>query len=151
KPDLLIADEPTTALDVIVQAEVLDLLKDLKRKMNLSLILITHDMGVVAQMVDRVAIMYAGRIMEVSDVRNIFKNPKNPYTMGLIESLPKIEGDQDKLISIMGDVPDLINPPSGCRFHPRCPYAKPICKKVEPVIKKYNEGHEVACHRMDDL
>jgi len=150
-PQLLIADEPTTALDVIVQAEVLDLLDDLKRRLTLSLILITHNMGVVAQLADRIAIMYAGRIMELSDVRTIFHKPKNPYTMGLIESLPNIEKAQDRLVSITGDVPDLINPPSGCRFHPRCPYAKPICSKEIPEFKQYKEGHMVACHRADEF
>jgi len=150
-PQLLIADEPTTALDVIVQAEVLDLLDDLKRRLNLSMILITHNMGVVAQLADRIAIMYAGRIMELSDVRTIFNKPKNPYTIGLIESLPKMEEEQDRLVSITGDVPDLINPPSGCRFHPRCPYAKPICSKEIPEFKQYKEGHMVACHRADDF
>jgi len=150
-PQLLIADEPTTALDVIVQAEVLDLLENLKRRLKLSIILITHNMGVVAQLADRIAIMYAGRIMELSDVRTIFHKPKNPYTIGLIESLPKMEGEQDRLFSIPGDVPDLINPPSGCRFHPRCPYAKPICSKETPEFKEYSEGHIVACHRVDDF
>ena len=150
-PQLLIADEPTTALDVIVQAEVLDLLEDLKKRLNLSLILITHDMGVVAQLADKIAIMYAGRIMEQSDVETIFHKPKNPYTVGLIESLPNIDERQDRLVSIAGDVPDLIDPPSGCRFHPRCPYAKPICSKEIPVLRKIREGHIVACHRADEF
>lgn len=151
KPQLLIADEPTTALDVIVQAEVLDLLKDLIRQLNLSLIIITHDMGVVAQLSDRIAIMYAGRIMEVSDVNTIFHNPKNPYTIGLLESLPRIEEEQEKLLSISGDVPDLINPPSGCRFHPRCPYAKSMCDKEVPSLETYKDEHLVACHQADLL
>lgn len=150
-PQLLIADEPTTALDVIVQAEILDLLEDLKKKLKLSLILITHDMGVVAQLADRIAIMYAGRIMELSDVMTIFHNPKNPYTMGLLESLPRIEEEQDKLISISGDVPDLINPPSGCRFHPRCPHALSICRKEVPTLVQYGDGHVVACHRANEF
>ena len=148
-PDLLIVDEPTTALDVIVQAEVLDLLKDLKKKLNLSIILITHDLGVVVNLADRIAVMYAGRIMELGDKVEIFTSPKNPYTIGLLASVPNIDDDQRELISINGDVPDMVNPPSGCRFHPRCPYVKTRCKEKFPPLKEFNDGHFVACFEED--
>ena len=151
KPDLLIADEPTTALDVIVQADILDLLRDLKKELNLSLILITHNMGVVSRLADRIAIMYAGKIMELGNIRTILKNPKNPYTIGLLESLPKIEEEQEELISIRGEVPDMINPPSGCPFNPRCPYAISLCKEKAPLLKEYREDHLVSCIRVDEL
>lgn len=151
KPDLLIADEPTTALDVIVQADILDLLRDLKKELNLSLILITHNMGVVSRLADRIAIMYAGKIMELGNIRTLLKNPKHPYTIGLLESLPKIEEEQEELISIRGEVPDMINPPSGCPFNPRCPYAISLCKEKAPLLKEYREDHLVSCIRVDEL
>ena len=150
-PELLIADEPTTALDVIVQADVLELLEDLKRKLNLSILLISHDLGVVAKLADKVAIMYAGRIMEFGEIATIYNAPKNPYTMGLLESLPKIDEDQDKLISIPGDIPDMLNPPSGCRFNPRCSYAIPRCREEVPSLIACEEGHLVACFRADEF
>lgn len=148
-PDLLIADEPTTALDVIIQAEVLDLLKDLKEKLNLSIILITHDLGVVVNLADRIAVMYAGRIMELGDKMKIFTSPRNPYTIGLLASIPDIGEEQRELISISGDVPDMVNPPSGCRFHPRCPYVYSRCIDELPLLKEVDKGHFVACFRED--
>jgi oligopeptide/dipeptide ABC transporter ATP-binding protein len=150
-PLLLIADEPTTALDVIVQAEVLDLLHDLKERLNLSLILITHDLGVVANLADTIAVMYAGRVMEKGDKMSIFKSPRNPYTMGLLDSLPSIDKDQERLRSISGDVPDMINPPSGCCFHTRCPYATSICKQEVPPLEEDGKGHLVACFHHKEI
>jgi oligopeptide/dipeptide ABC transporter ATP-binding protein len=148
-PDLLIADEPTTALDVIVQAEVLALFKDLKEKLNLSIILITHDMGVVVNLADRIAVMYAGRIVELGDKIKIVTSPEHPYTIGLLASLPKIEKVRSELISIPGDVPDMANPPSGCRFHPRCSFIETRCKEEIPPLKEYENGHFIACFRND--
>ncbi|MDP6049112.1 MAG: ABC transporter ATP-binding protein [Candidatus Bathyarchaeota archaeon] len=148
-PDLLIADEPTTALDVIVQAEVLALFKDLKEKLNLSIILITHDMGVVVNLADRIAVMYAGRIVELGDKIKIVTSPEHPYTIGLLASLPKIEKDRSELISIPGDVPDMANPPSGCRFHPRCSFIETRCIEEIPPLKEYENGHFIACFRND--
>lgn len=149
-PDLLIADEPTTALDVIVQDEILDVLNDLKKQLNSAILLITHDLGIVAQLADRVAIMYCGKIMEVSDVYTMYKAPKHPYTIGLLNSIPKL-GSLEKLQAIEGDVPDPTNPPSGCRFHPRCSYAKEICKKEEPINAEIEKGHHILCHRWDEI
>ena len=148
-PELIIADEPTTALDVIVQANILDLLKDLKLKLNLSMLLISHDLGVVARLADRVAIMYAGRIMEYGEITTIFDSPKNPYTIGLLDSLPRIEEDQEKLISIPGDIPDMINPPSGCRFNPRCSHAISRCREEVPSLIEYEKDHLVACFQIN--
>ena len=148
-PDLLIADEPTTALDVIVQAEVLALFKDLKEKLNLSIILITHDMGVVVNLADRIAVMYAGRIVELGDKIKIVTSPEHPYTIGLLASLPKIEKVRSELISIPGDVPDMANPPSGCRFHPRCSFIETRCEEEIPPLKEYENGHFIACFRND--
>lgn len=150
-PELIIADEPTTALDVSIQVQVLDLLRTLKREMGLSMILITHDMAVIAETVDKVAIMYAGKIVEIGDVVTIFKKPFHPYTFGLINAIPSIEKARDKkLVSIPGYPPNLIEPPPGCRFHPRCPYAKPICKEKEPVPQVI-DGHLVVCHFAEEL
>ncbi|RLE54038.1 MAG: ABC transporter ATP-binding protein [Candidatus Methanomethylicota archaeon] len=145
-PKLLIADEPATALDVIVQAQVLDLLKDLREKLGLSMILITHDLSIIAETCDRVAIMYAGKIVEYADVRTIFKHPLHPYTKGLIDAFPNIKGPRKPITSIPGSPPNLLNPPPGCRFHPRCKYAKDICKKEEPPLLCVDEKHYVACH-----
>lgn len=145
-PEIVITDEPTTALDVIVQAQVLKLIKELKEKLNLSLILITHDLSVIAETCDSAAIMYAGRIVEYGDIVTIFKSPLHPYTQGLISSFPDIKAAQHKMIAIPGFPPDLLNPPSGCRFHPRCPYAMDICKKIEPKRAEAHKNHFVECH-----
>jgi len=142
-PVLLIADEPTTSLDVTVQAQVLDLIRRLKEKFGSSIIYVTHDLGVIAELCERVAIMYAGSICEVADVYELFKNPLHPYTRGLLEAIPH----PDKPFkSIKGFVPNLIDPPSGCRFHPRCPYAMDICKQIKPKIREIKKDHFVACH-----
>ena len=145
-PDLVIADEPTTALDVIVQAQILNLLKDLRKKLNLSVILISHDLSIIAELCDKVAIMYAGKIVEMGTVYQIFKNPRHPYTRGLIQSFPNIRAPKSEFKSIPGAPPNLLHPPPGCRFHPRCPYAKQVCKEEEPEMVEVEPGHFVACH-----
>ena len=145
-PKLIIADEPVTALDVIVQRQVLTTIKDLQKKLNLSMILITHDLSVIAQTCDRVAIMYAGKIVEQADVTSIFQRPIHPYTKALIRSFPSIRGSKRSLTSIPGAPPNLLNPPTGCRFHPRCPCSTPICRKEEPMLIEAENGHLVACH-----
>lgn len=143
KPKLLIADEPTTALDVTVQAQILVLIKKLKAEIGTSLLLITHNLGVVAETCDEVAIMYAGRIVEQSSVHEIFSHPKHPYTKMLLEAVPK--PGRKRLIPIPGSVPNLINTPPGCAFHPRCPYVMDICSKQIPLLKSTAEGGTVAC------
>ncbi len=145
-PNLILADEPTTALDVLVEAQILELVKRLKNEFSLTLILITHNMGVVAEMADRVAVMYCGRIVELSKTEELYKNPKHPYTKGLIESIPLLYNRSRKLVSIPGHPPDLRNIPSGCSFHPRCPYAFDKCMNVEPELEKKEDGRYVACH-----
>ena len=145
-PKFLIADEPVTALDVIIQAQILNLIKDLQEKLHLSIMLITHDLSVLADICDKTAIMYAGKIVESSDITTIFKRPAHPYTQLLIRSFPSLRGEMRELVTIPGAPPKLINPPSGCRFHLRCPYAKAICRKEEPQYMAIQEGHYVACH-----
>ena len=148
-PRLLIADEPTSNLDVTVQAQLLELLKRLVEEGKLTLFLITHDMGVVAEMCDRVAVLYAGNIVELAPVDEIFKNPKHPYTMGLLKAVPNPQSNIERLEPIPGTIPNLINPPSGCRFHPRCPYVKDICREKEPKTKEITHNHYVACWLYD--
>lgn len=143
EPSLLIADEPTTALDVSIQSQVLSLLKDLINKHRATVLLITHDLSVVAETCSRVGVMYAGDMVEVGTVDQIINNPQHPYTKGLIKAIPS---DRSKeLVEIRGNVPDLVNPPSGCRFHPRCDYVKPICKKEKPQALKVEKDHVTAC------
>ena len=146
-PRLLIADEPITALDVIVQRQVLTVFKELQRKLNLTVILITHDLSAIAATCDRVAIMYAGKIVEQASTFSIFKRPMHPYTKALIGAFPSIRGEKKSLEYIPGAPPELINPPSGCRFHPRCQYSTDICKKEEPMQEAKGD-HLVACHLM---
>ena len=146
-PELLIADEPGTALDVIVQAQVLSIIEDLRKKLNLAAILITHDLSIIADTCDKVAIMYAGKIVEYADVSDLFEEPLHPYTQGLIQAFPNIKSTRTRMSSIPGSPPDLLDPPKGCRFHPRCTYAKTICKEQEPAVTKMREKeHLVACH-----
>jgi peptide/nickel transport system ATP-binding protein len=145
-PELLIADEPTTALDVTIQAQILDLMRELKKRIGTAVLLITHDLGVIAEVADRVCVMYAGNIVEIGPVRGVFKSPLHPYTQGLLASIPRMDDPSKKLESIPGSVPNLIYPPSGCRFHPRCPQAMPICKEVRPPMTIEGSGHVVACH-----
>ena len=142
-PSLLIADEPTTALDVTVQAQILDLMVALQDEIGMSILLITHDLGVVAWMADNVAVMYLGKVVEYSDVRTIFKNPKHPYTKGLLKSIPKI-GQKEKLIPIEGSVPDPFERPVGCSFAPRCPEAMDKCREEPPLVET-EAGHQVSC------
>jgi oligopeptide/dipeptide ABC transporter ATP-binding protein len=140
-PDLLIADEPTTSLDVIVEAQFLDLLNDLRQQFDLTILLITHNLGIVAQLADRVAVMYAGTIAEVGASEALFTDPLHPYTQGLLASIPNIKLDQPELKTMPGQTPDLVNPPSGCRFHPRCPKCMDICGREAPPIFQKNGSH----------
>jgi len=144
-PDLLIADEPTTALDVTVQAQILDLLRDLQEQSHMAIILITHDLGVVAEMADEVAVMYAGRVAERASGTDIFDDPQHPYTLGLLGSIPKLEEDRDRLLAIEGAVPPPFALPSGCRFHPRCVFATAGCASGEVLLRDIGHNHEVAC------
>lgn len=146
-PQLIIADEPTTALDVTIQAQVLDMMNDLKQQIGTSMILITHDLGVVAETCDKVAIMYAGEIVEYGDLRNIFKETAHPYTKGLFGSLPSLDKKTHRLKPIAGLMPDPANLPEGCKFHPRCPYADETCRTQEPMTTELSPGHLVRCHR----
>jgi peptide/nickel transport system ATP-binding protein len=148
-PDIVIADEPSTALDVLVQARILELMKQLKKELNISMILISHDLSIIANMCDNVAIMYAGKIVEQSSVKEVFHNPKHPYTQMLLEAFPSLKGSK-KLVSIPGDPPNLLHPPSGCRFHPRCPYAFDRCRQEEPEPLKVAEKHLVSCHFVEE-
>ncbi|MEO1105497.1 MAG: ABC transporter ATP-binding protein, partial [Pseudomonadota bacterium] len=144
-PDLLVADEPTTALDVTVQAQILDVLQDLQKSLGLTLVLITHDLGVVAGMADEVAVMYAGRIVERAKAEPLFAAPRHPYTEGLLASIPKMEGAREPLRAIAGTPPSLSERPEGCAFAPRCPIAAEICRSERPPLKPAGQG-EAACH-----
>ncbi len=144
-PSLLIADEPTTALDVTIQAQILDLMKRLKKTTNASVMLITHDLGVISEVCDRVAVMYAGVVAETGTVTEIFKNPLHPYTKGLLSAIPRLDMPGKKLTTIPGSVPNLLRPPAGCRFHPRCPYVMDVCKTTVPVTVEVSKGHTVSC------
>jgi oligopeptide/dipeptide ABC transporter ATP-binding protein len=147
KPDVLIADEPTTALDVTIQAQILRLLADLQRRLGSAMVLITHDLGVVAAMADEVLVMYAGRVVELTDVDTIFHAPKHPYTWGLLQSLVRLEDARDtQLQPIAGAPPNLIDLPPGCPFQPRCAHAIERCATDEPVLRAVGNGHQVACH-----
>jgi oligopeptide/dipeptide ABC transporter ATP-binding protein len=148
-PKLLIADEPTTALDVTIQAQILDLMKVLKKKFNTSILMITHDLGVIAELCEKVAVMYSGNIVEYAPAETLFKNPSHPYTKGLINSIPSLETKDKELLTIRGMVPNLIYPPSGCRFHPRCDYRLEPCDKIKPNSIKVGDNHIVACHLFD--
>jgi len=148
-PDLLIADEPTTALDVTTQAQILDLMKRLQDEFGSAIIMITHDLGVVAEVADDVVVMYAARVQEEGEVRNLFKRPNHPYTWGLLGSLPRLNQDVERLVQISGQPPSLLFPPKGCRFHPRCSYVMPICSQTEPELADVPEAtghHRVRCH-----
>ncbi|MEM1526499.1 MAG: ABC transporter ATP-binding protein [Ignisphaera sp.] len=144
-PPLVIADEPTTALDVVVQAQILNLLKSLQREKNLSMIMISHDLSLLAEIVDKLAVMYAGKIVEYGFSDIIYKSPQHPYTLGLLDSIPRLSGGSSELKGIPGEPPDLINPPPGCRFHPRCPFAMDICRREDPPMVELRPGHYVAC------
>lgn len=145
-PKLLIADEPTTALDVTIQAQILDLMKELQSKLNTAIILISHDLGVIAGVCSRVMVMYAGRIAEMGTVQDIFHNPQHPYTWGLLKAVPRMNGQQKQKLSVIdGQPPDLLHPPAGCPFHPRCSYAMQICTEHYPETVQLNQEHSVKC------
>lgn len=150
-PDLLIADEPTTNLDVTIQLQILNLMRKIKRDFKTSILLITHDLGVIAEMADHVAVMYAGKIMEYSDVVEVFSNPLHPYTKALLESVPRLDVETRRLRVIPGAVPELLNPPDGCRFSPRCAYTREVCRKEAPPLIEIKRGHSVACLRINDI
>ncbi|HYF77450.1 MAG TPA: ABC transporter ATP-binding protein [Symbiobacteriaceae bacterium] len=144
-PKLLIADEPTTALDVTIQAQILELMKKLKKELGMAIMLITHDLGVVAEMCERVVVMYGGKVVEEGDAVSIFKSPLHPYTEGLLQSIPRMDEDVDRLHVIEGVVPNPLHLPEGCRFHPRCPYAIEKCKASQPPLEQVAPGRYVAC------
>jgi len=150
-PSLLIADEPTSSLDVTVQRQVLDLLKRIKEEFNLAMLLITHDLAVIAEMSDRVYVMYAGRIMEYGDVMSIFKRPKHPYSRGLLSSVPRIDSEFFEFGGIPGEPPNLPYNISGCIFRPRCKYAESVCVEKEPEIREIAPEHYVSCHRAHEI
>jgi peptide/nickel transport system ATP-binding protein len=147
-PKLLIADEPTTALDVTIQAQILDLLAEMKSRLGMAIMLITHAMGVVAETAQRVAVMYAGKVVEEAPVVELFARPRHPYTQGLIRSIPRLDaegGRAARLEAIAGVVPSLVNPPPGCRFAPRCRFARQVCTTETPPLREIATGHKVAC------
>jgi oligopeptide/dipeptide ABC transporter ATP-binding protein len=148
-PKVLIADEPTTALDVTIQAQILDLIRELQSRLGLAVVLVTHDLGIVAEYADDVTILYAARVMEQAASVELFKNPLNPYTRGLLESIPGIDGTRHRrLQAIPGSIPSAMNPPAGCRFHPRCPRAIPNCSEIDPPLEAKVPNHYVACIRV---
>ncbi|MFT3985830.1 MAG: ABC transporter ATP-binding protein, partial [Lachnospiraceae bacterium] len=150
-PRLLLADEPTTALDVTIQDQIIKLLMQLKKEFNMSMILVTHDMGVASQMCDRIAVMYAGYIMEMSDIHEIFLRPRHPYTYGLMSSLPVRGKKGAKLNSIQGAPPNLYDMPQGCPFHPRCRFCQDLCRKSFPPLSEIAEGHVSRCHYIEQM
>ena len=149
-PEVLIADEPTTALDVTIQAQILELFKDIQQKTDVSIVLVTHDLGVVAQVADRVSVMYAGKIVEIGTRRDIFYTPQHPYTKGLLRSVPRLDLYESELVPIAGSPPDLFAPPSGCSFAPRCPYVMEVCDRMYPASTKLKESHQVHCWLQDE-
>src|SRR5262245_54126690 len=148
-PSVLIADEPTTALDVTVQAQILELIERVKQEFDIGVILITHDLGVIAETAETVLVMYAGRVMEVAPARELFNAPQNPYTWGLLGSMPTIERRLDRLVAIEGSPPSMLAPPSGCAFNPRCPYRFAPCTTELPELKEIPGGHRDRCHLTD--
>lgn len=146
KPEFLVADEPVSALDVSIQAQIITLLKELKEKLNLTILFISHDLGVVKYLSDRIAVMYLGDIVELAKSKELFETPKHPYTQALISAVPSIHEKQAHRIKLAGDLPSPKNPPSACKFHTRCPYAMDICKQIEPEIIKISDSHYVKCH-----
>jgi oligopeptide/dipeptide ABC transporter ATP-binding protein len=150
-PKVLIADEPTTALDVTVQAQIMDLLAELRRDLDMAMILITHDLGVVADVADRIAVMYAGRIVEHADVHKLYKRPAHHYTKGLLDSIPRLDAKGTELATIKGLPPNLMRPPSGCSFHPRCMHARDICVTTTPPLLELGDGRTSACHFAKEL
>lgn len=150
EPKLLFADEPTTNLDVTIQAQMLDLLNDLKKKLGMSLVMITHDMGIIADLTTRVVVLYAGRVCEIARTLDLFEWPRHPYTAALLAAVPRL--DMKKTLKVIpGNIPNLIEPPSGCRFHPRCEYAREVCEKMVPVLEEVGPEHFVACHEYQNI
>jgi peptide/nickel transport system ATP-binding protein len=149
RPRLLIADEPTTALDVTIQAQILDLMKEMRDRLGSSIIMITHDLGVIAEMADRVLVMYAGQVVEEATVKDLFASPLHPYTTGLMGAIPKIGGREGRLTNIPGVVPSLLNLPEGCRFAPRCTHVREVCRNTTPELLTPVSGRLVRCHRYD--
>jgi peptide/nickel transport system ATP-binding protein len=150
EPVLLFADEPTTNLDVTIQAQVLELLKQLQKELNMTMVMITHDMGIIADLTERVTVLYAGKVMEIADTPTLFRSPKHPYTEALLKAVPSVR--QTRALEVIpGNIPNLIEPPTGCVFHPRCKYAKDICMKQEPSLEKVAESHYAACHFWREL
>ncbi|MFB0523636.1 MAG: ABC transporter ATP-binding protein [Candidatus Bathyarchaeia archaeon] len=147
RPSIFIADEITTALDVTIQAQILHLLRELRDKIAASILMITHDLSVAAEVADRIAVMYGGNVVEVATTREIFKNPVHPYTMMLMKAIPNVRNPVETLEFIPGSIPEMINPPPGCRFHPRCPFAAGECRFTAPKLRKVAENHEVACYQ----
>ena len=146
KPSLIIADEPTTALDVIVQDKILREMEEIRRKANMAMIYISHDVSVIAEVSDVVAVMYAGKLVEWGTAEDVFKRPRHPYTYGLMHAYPSILGERRELTTIGGEPPNLMDPPKGCRFHPRCPRASSVCSAREPMLSELRAGHAIACH-----
>jgi len=149
KPPMLIMDEPTTALDVVVQKDILEQITELRKKLGFSILFITHDLSLLVEISTHISIMYAGDIVEKAPARELFENPKHPYTLGLMNSFPSISGVKQKLVGIPGSPPDLVAPPSGCKFHPRCAKAMPVCSQIAPVNRQLSADHSVACHLFD--
>jgi peptide/nickel transport system ATP-binding protein len=150
EPQLLILDEPTTALDILTQRNIMEVLKELRSKLGFAMLFISHDLALAAELADRVATVYAGRIIEIGDVRTIFRNPYHPYTIGLIKAVPTLTSDKSTLVSVPGSPPDLIQLPTGCKFHPRCPLASERCLREEPELIEVKSGHQVACWHWPD-
>jgi len=145
EPALLIADEPTTALDVTIQAQILDLLRDLQKRLGMAVLIITHDLGVIAEIADEVIVMYAGKIVESAPVKALFGDPQHPYTIGLLGSIPRLDVERERLATIEGTVPSPNNQPRGCRFSPRCPFADRRCREEPPPLREIGSSHQVAC------
>jgi peptide/nickel transport system ATP-binding protein/oligopeptide transport system ATP-binding protein len=145
EPSLLIADEPTTALDVTIQAQIIDLLQDLQKRLGMAVLIITHDLGVIAEIADEVIVMYAGKIVESASVGQLFGDPQHPYTIGLLGSIPRLDVERERLATIEGTVPSPNNQPKGCRFSPRCPFADRRCREEPPPLREIESGHQVAC------
>ncbi|MFW9854777.1 MAG: ABC transporter ATP-binding protein [Candidatus Thorarchaeota archaeon] len=150
-PSLLIADEPTTALDVTIQAQILDIIRSLQDRFGMSVLLITHNLGIIAENCDRVGVMYGGYLVEIASVKTIFKDPRHPYTIALMNAIPRLDMTVDQLHTLPGSVPDLIDPPTGCRFHPRCSYAKQKCAEEVPPLLHWEGDHMVACHFHEEI
>lgn len=150
EPEVLIADEPTTNLDVTIQAQVLELLKDLRKELGMTLILITHDMGIIAEMTTKIVVLYAGRVAEIASTKDLYRTPRHPYTAALLRAVPRVDV-RKQLVPIAGNIPNLIDPPTGCRYHPRCPYSTQICVDQIPPLETIEGSRQVSCHHWKDL